>query len=185
MNIELWSLLFLTFSLGMLHALDADHIIAVTSLSSMRQDPDDNQQAGNKKFNRKQSLIFCSRWALGHGGALMIIGTAVLFLGMAIPEHLSQLAESLVGVVLVLLGAYVLWDMRRKNAHLHFHQHDGVQNHAHWHSHKKAEHSSIKATHHHSHAPGFVGVLHGTAVSAPLLALLPVAQMSSPWIGFG
>lgn len=171
MNIELWSLLFLAFSLGMLHALDADHIIAVSSLSSQKPD-------------RKKSIVYCSRWALGHAGALLSIGSAVIFLGMAIPEQLSEIAESLVGVVLILLGVYVLWDMYRKGVHLHFHHHDGMNNHAHWHSHQHDNSIHENKRHKHSHAPIFVGILHGTAGSAPLLALLPLSKMTSPWLGF-
>lgn len=180
MNVELSSLLFLAFGLGMLHALDADHIIAVSGLSSMRAS---STQDGAQR-NKKQSLIFCSRWALGHSVALMLIGSAVIFLGMAIPEQLSKVAESLVGIVLILLGVYVLWDMKRKRAHLHFHQHDGMRDHAHWHSHQKSKKMHMKDTHKHSHAPIFVGVLHGVAGSAPLLALLPLSKITSPWLGF-
>jgi len=171
MNIEIWSLLFLAFGLGMLHALDADHIMAVSSLSCQKPD-------------KKKSLIFCSRWALGHGAAVMLIGAAVIFMGFAIPEQLSHVAESLVGVVLIGLGIYVLWDMYRKRAHLHFHQHDGMHDHAHWHSHYNHQTQHQDDPHKHSHAPVFVGLLHGTAGSAPLLALLPLSSMTSPWTGF-
>jgi len=180
MNVELWSVLFLAFGLGMLHALDADHIIAVSGLSSMN---DSSVQDGVHK-NKRQSLIFCARWALGHSMALLIIGSAVIFFGMAIPEQLSKIAESLVGVVLILLGVYVLWDMKRQHAHLHFHQHDGMSDHAHWHSHQPAKNMHHKDAHKHAHTPVFVGVLHGVAGSAPLLALLPVSKISSPWLGF-
>ena len=44
-------------------------------------------------------------------------------------------------------------------------------------------HSHQKDNHQHSHAPVFVGVLHGIAGSAPLLVLLPLSQMATPWIG--
>lgn len=164
----------MAFGLGMLHALDADHIIAVSGLSSMRS---------SQKADKKQSLIFCSRWALGHSAALVVIGACVMFLGMAIPEQLSHVAENLVGVVLILLGAYVLWDMHKQKAHIHFHQHDGIRDHAHWHSHQKTKQPHKADVHKHSHTPVFVGLLHGVAGSAPLLAILPLAQMSSPWIG--
>lgn len=180
MNIELWSLLILAFGLGMIHALDADHIIAVSGLSCQSE-------------SRNHSLMFCLRWALGHGAALFLIGAAVILLGMAIPETLSQLAEQLVGAVLILIGLYVIWDVYKKDLHLHFHQHDGMSDHAHWHEHAQPdrarlsqqvdEHQHESSRHQHSHAPVFVGVLHGTAGSAPLLALLPLSQISSPWAG--
>lgn len=170
MNIELWSVLLLAFGLGMLHALDADHVMAVTGLSCQKPD-------------KKTSVLFCARWAIGHGTALILIGTLVMFLGMAIPEELSAYAENLVGVVLIMIGLYVLWDIVRQRAHLHFHRHDSLPQHAHWHSHKHATDEHHKDKHKHKHAPVFVGVLHGTAGSAPLLALLPLSQLSSPWLG--
>ena len=170
MNVELWSVLFLAFGLGMLHALDADHIIAISGLSCQHTD-------------KKDSLFFCMRWAFGHGGALLLIGGAVMFLGMAIPANLSAIAENLVGLVLILIGLVVLWDIYRQRAHLHFHRHDGVSDHAHWHSHQHSTQCHQKDKHQHSHAPVFVGVLHGVAGSAPLLALLPLSQMTSPWVG--
>ena len=170
MNIELWSLLFLAFGLGMLHALDADHVIAVSGMSS-------------HKAEKKNSIVFCARWALGHGLALLSIGVAVLFLGMAIPEQLSQQAENLVGLVLIVIGAYVMIDIIRQKAHLHFHSHDDMTQHAHWHSHQHSSKQHQEDRHQHSHAPIFVGVLHGIAGSAPLLALLPLSQMNSPWLG--
>lgn len=170
MNIELLSVLLLAFGLGMMHALDADHVMAVTGLSCQKPD-------------KKTSVLFCARWALGHGAALMLIGTLVMFLGMAIPEHLSAYAENLVGVVLIIIGFYVMWDIVRQRAHLHFHRHDSWPQHAHWHSHKHAKDEHHKDKHRHKHAPVLVGVLHGTAGSAPLLALLPLSQLSSPWLG--
>lgn len=170
MNTEIGSLLLLALGLGMLHALDADHIMAVTSLSCQKPD-------------RKQSLMFCGRWALGHGAAILLVGVAVLFVGMAIPQQLSHYAESLVGVVLIALGAYVLWDIWKQRVHLHVHQHDGMVKHAHWHRRSGDSSADDSTRHKHNHAPVLVGVLHGTAGSAPLLALLPLSQMASPWIG--
>lgn len=169
------TILTLAFGLGMLHALDADHIMAVSSLSSTR--------AGLRR-----SLQFCARWAIGHGAALLIIGIAVIGFGMAIPAHLSELAESLVGLVLIALGSYVFWDLLRQRAHLHFHQHDDLPKHAHWHHHNEralSQSSQQHKKHPHSHQHGalMVGVLHGTAGSAPLLALIPITQLHSAWLG--
>jgi len=177
MSLELWNILLLALGLGMLHALDADHVIAVTGLSSIDLEKKD------KKLNRKKSIIFCGRWAIGHGGALIIIGSAVFFLGMAIPETLSNYAENSVGIVLVMLGIYVLLDIRRNEAHVHFHQHEDGRRHMHWHTHKQTNKETVNGKHKHEHAPVLVGLLHGIAGSAPLLVLLPLAKMSSPWVG--
>lgn len=178
MNVELWGVLFMAFGLGMLHALDADHVIAITGLNCHKPD-------------KKTSLIFCARWAFGHGGTLLLIGGVVMFLGMAIPERLSAIAENLVGIALIIIGLMVLLDIYRQRAHLHFHRHHGLPHHAHWHTHhdeyqnghKSSEQMHQADKHQHSHAPVFVGVLHGVAGSAPLLAVLPLSQMTSPWTG--
>lgn len=168
-DVNLWVLLSMAFGLGMLHALDADHIMAVSSLSC-------------RESNWKTVIRYSLRWAIGHGSALMLIGVAVFFLGMAIPESMSQYAENCVGLVLVGIGVWVIRDLRKKNAHLHFHSHDDLPQHAHWHVHSSKTHHPEE--HRHEHTPVMIGLLHGTAGSAPLLAILPVSTMSSPWMGF-
>jgi ABC-type nickel/cobalt efflux system permease component RcnA len=169
-DFSIWALLSMAFALGMVHALDADHVAAVSGLSC-------------KTSSWKSSAGFCARWALGHGGALLLIGVPVLFLGMAIPDSLSAWAENLVGLVLILIGAWVLWDLSRTRAHLHFHAHDHLPEHAHWHRHDANIESHGDEQHRHNHTPVMVGVLHGVAGSAPLLAILPLTQMTSPWTG--
>lgn len=179
---NLSAILSLAFGLGLLHALDADHIMAVSGLTARRP-------------SLRNSLQFCARWAVGHGLTLLAIGSAVLLLGMAIPKQFSKLAEALVGVVLVAIGLWILWDLVRSRTHLHFHDHDELPQHAHWHSHspqprlqplsqrhQPSQHST--EAHQHPHGAVFVGVLHGVAGSAPLLALIPLASLGqSPWLG--
>jgi cytochrome c biogenesis protein CcdA len=160
------AVLTLAFGLGMLHALDADHIMAVSGLASMGT-------------GRQRALTFCARWAIGHGLTLLAIGAAVLLLGMALPARLGNAAESLIGAVLVLIGAWVLRDLWRRRVQLHFHEHEGAITHAHWHL-KNAKPSR----HMHGHGAVLVGVMHGIAGSAPLLALLPMAQYGA-WLGLG
>jgi nickel/cobalt exporter len=163
------AILSLAFGLGMLHALDADHIMAVSGLASTRP-------------GLRTSLKFCARWAIGHGLSLLLIGSAVLLLGMAIPTSLSAVAESLVGVVLIGIGVWVIWTLVYQRAHLHFHRHDDLPRHAHWHvHHHRQEHH--RDPHRHDHSAVMVGILHGTAGSAPLLALIPLARIGSAWLG--
>ncbi len=156
MTIE--STLILAFSLGLLHALDADHIMAVSGLAS-------------KRPTFKSCIRFCYHWATGHGLALLSIAACVYFFGIAIPESLSGFAESLVGIVLILIGAWTLFDVFRKGLLVSFHKHEPDIHHAHWHQknhHKVQDHSAL-----------LVGVLHGIAGSAPLLVLLPLSKMGS------
>jgi ABC-type nickel/cobalt efflux system permease component RcnA len=69
-------------------------------------------------------------------------------------------------------------------AHIHFHRHDQLPRHAHWHRHQESvDHQ--RDPHHHQHAAVLVGLVHGTAGSAPLLGLLPLAKLGSPLLGLG
>lgn len=179
------SILSLAFGLGIIHALDADHIMAVSGLASTRS-------------NTRNCITFCLRWAMGHGTSLMIIGISVFAMGLAIPHTLSHYAEHAVGFLLIAIGIWIIWTLLRTNAHLHFHKHDGLPQHAHWHQHDDSHSNSDKNTrnnranhfdnhdndpHQHQHSAILVGVLHGAAGSAPLLVLIPMAKLDSPWIG--
>ncbi|WP_455365483.1 HoxN/HupN/NixA family nickel/cobalt transporter [Kaarinaea lacus] len=166
-NPDILTLISLAFGLGMLHALDADHIMAVSGLASTR-------------VSFRNSLRFCLRWAAGHGLALLFIGACVYLLGMAIPHNLSHYAESAVGIMLITIGAWILWELKNKNAHLHFHRHDNLPEHAHWHQHHQHSSQHDQDPHAHQHGALIVGILHGTAGSAPLLVLIPLAQLGSP-----
>lgn len=177
---NLYGLITLALSLGILHALDADHIMAVSALTSSTQRP-------------RNTVRFCLRWAIGHGTTLIIIGSCVYLLGMAIPDQLSIYAEHLVGIILIVIGLYILISLRQKQLHVHYHEHDGLPRHAHWHSHHSNKHSSEKSDqkniphqktpHQHHHSAVLVGILHGAAGSAPLLVLIPIAQLENPVYG--
>ncbi len=156
--------LLLAFSLGLLHALDADHIMAVSGLSA-------------KKTSFKSCLRFCSHWASGHGLALAIIASCVYIFGLAIPEELSAMAESLVGLVLISIGVWILWQIYSKKLHLSFHRHEPDIHHAHWH---KNDHKKVQ-----DHSALLVGILHGIAGSAPLLVLIPLSKMGSASMAMG
>ncbi|MGH8508163.1 MAG: sulfite exporter TauE/SafE family protein [Gammaproteobacteria bacterium] len=160
------------FGLGMLHALDADHIAAVANLAGNGQD-------------RRKALLTSFWWAMGHGLALMSLGAGMLILGMAIPEQWSAVAEDAVAIALIVIGAWVLWDLNRRGVHLHFHRHDDRVLHGHLHAHDVSvwRWTHARDPHAHDHGAVLVGLMHGTAGSAPVLALVPVSQMGSPWIG--
>ena len=158
-------LLTLAFGLGLVHSLDADHVMAVTNLATGR-------------VELKSTIQFCLRWAIGHGLILFIVGVLVFIVGIHLPESVSQYAEIMVASILILLGIYVLYEVLYRRIHIHFHQHDDMPQHAHWHSH--ATHSS----HRHKHTAMFIGMLHGLAGSAPLLALIPLGITQQPLHGF-
>jgi hypothetical protein len=171
----MFGILGLGFLLGMQHALEADHIAAVSSIAARRTHVGDIVRHG-------------LTWGLGHTLTLFAFAGAAILLGRAIPESLARPLEAAVGLMLVGLGAHVLWRLWRDRVHFHAHAHgDGtVHIHAHSHTGETLPHASAA----HEHAHGFrwrtllVGLMHGMAGSAALL-LLAVSQASSPAIGLG
>lgn len=162
---SLFAILSLGFGLGLLHALDADHVVAVSTLASLRP-------------GLRACLRFALRWSLGHGATLLMLGGVSVGLGLVIPDGFAAAAEVGVGAVLIALGAFVLRDLVRRGAHVHFHEHDHLPAHAHWHTHGRGEAHTV--AHRHRHGAVLVGALHGAAGSAPLLALVPAISQGSP-----
>jgi high-affinity nickel permease len=171
----MFGILGLGFLLGMQHALEADHIAAVSSIAARRTHVGDIVKHG-------------LTWGLGHTLTLFVFAGAAILLGRAIPEHVARPIETAVGIMLVGLGAHVLWRLWRDRVHFHRHGHGDGTVHFHAHSHAGEIIPHTRAPHAHAH--GFrwrtllVGLMHGMAGSAALL-VLTVSQASSPAIGLG
>ncbi|MEJ2141387.1 MAG: sulfite exporter TauE/SafE family protein [Gammaproteobacteria bacterium] len=157
-------ILLLAFPIGMVHALDADHVVAVTGLV-------------NRKSGITNSVVFCLNWAIGHSFTLLAIGAAIFLFSLSIPASMASYAEFTVGALLIVIGIGVARDIAKKDLHLHFHQHDNKPEHAHWHSHKDCS----RKEHSHQHRAVMIGVLHGAAGYAPLIAVIPLTATDSPW----
>lgn len=171
----MFGILGLGFLLGMQHALEADHIAAVSSIAARRTHLGDIVRHG-------------LTWGLGHTLTLFVFAGAAILLGRAIPEHFAQPLETAVGIMLLGLGAHVLWRLWRDRVHFHKHSHDDGTVHFHAHSHAGETVAHVRATHAHAH--GFrwrtllVGLMHGMAGSAALL-VLAISQVSSPAVALG
>ncbi len=111
----------------------------------------------------REALAFGVRWGLGHSAAILGVGLVLILLRLQIPEVVVRGLEFGVGGMLLALGLWLLWTL------LHGRAHELV-------SHKGNPH-----THSHRGATTWVGVAHGLAGTAPLIALLPVALSRSPW----
>ncbi|NEW99773.1 sulfite exporter TauE/SafE family protein [Rhodopseudomonas sp. BR0G17] len=166
----MFAILGLGFLLGMQHALEVDHIAAVSTIAARRSGVADIVKHG-------------LTWGLGHTLTLFLFAGLALVIGHAIPEQIAQPLEGAVGFMLVALGGHLLWRLWRDRVHVHVHQHgDGVR-HLHLHSH--ADRLSHDAPSAHRHEHGFrwrtllVGLMHGMAGSAALL-VLAVSQAPSP-----
>ncbi len=168
------SILLLGFLIGMRHAVEADHVAAVASLTTKNN---------SLAMAIKQGAV----WGMGHTLTLFLVGTTVLLMESVIPVHLVQSLELIVGVMLVLLGVDVLYRLWKRRIHFHLHKHNNGVVHFHAHSHKKeTQHNPQK--HHHQHPVGFpfralfIGLMHGLAGSAALI-LLTLQSVQSPLLG--
>jgi sulfite exporter TauE/SafE len=112
-----------------------------------------------------KSLLTGSIWGLGHTATLLVAGTFVILLRVRLPGTLSTVFEMIVGLMLIVLGFWVLRDMKSQKLHFHSHTHDGKV-HAHLHSHRAS------LSHEHVHLPFFVGIIHGLAGSGALIVLV-------------
>ena len=166
---EYYTLLFFGCLVGMQHALEADHLAAVTAMAAGRT-------------SRRALVLRGSLWGLGHTVTLLTICGVLLIFGGSISPRTEAGLEFAVAVMLVLLGASVLRRLWRQRPHFHIHQHSsGVRHiHAHSHSHNVTPHS-LSAHHHEHHDLGLgravvIGMVHGAAGSAGLLVLAAAAD---------
>ena len=95
------------FLLGLRHATDPDHVVAVTSLVAA----DDGDVRAATKLG--------AWWGLGHAGTLLAVGLPLIALKGELPAGLERAAETAVGVVIVLLAVRVIYRWRRP---LHSHR---------------------------------------------------------------
>ncbi len=170
----MFAVLALGFAIGMQHAFEADHVAAVSSLMSGRRD-------------LRAMALHGVVWGLGHTLILMVVGGAAITLGIALEPSFSNALEFGVGIMLLLLGAHVLYRLSRERVHFHRHQHaDGEHFHAHSHKGEQVEHRA--SNHHHSHPerswlrPLLVGSMHGLAGTAAVVVLTAAAQ-TTPAMG--
>src|SRR4051794_10460727 len=165
----MFGILGLGFLLGMQHALEADHIAAVSSIAARRSHVGDIVKHG-------------LTWGVGHMLTLFVFAGAAMLLGRAIPDSVAKPIEAAVGIMLIGLGAHVLWRLWSDRVHFHRHGHGDGTVHFHAHSHAGDTAPHARAAHIHEH--GFrwrsllVGLMHGMAGSAALL-VLAISQVAN------
>ena len=180
-SFNVFSLLAVGFGLGLKHAVEADHLAAVSTIVSDRK-------------SLWSASVVGGLWGLGHTISLFIAGVAVILLHFQISERVSRGLELGVALMLVVLGLDTLRKLfRGGQLHMHFHRHGG-RLHAHPHIHdatqahangSNQEHSAELPTHHGlavGPRPLIVGMIHGLAGSGALM-LLVLSTISSPTVG--
>jgi len=157
------SLLFFGFLLGLRHAVEADHVAAVASLTT-------------KTPTMRDAIPLGVLWGMGHTITIFAVGAAVMSMDQLIPERVAGLLELAVGFMLLWLGSDVLWRLWRDRVHFHVHKHDDGVRHFHAHGHQPQQ-SHGASSHQHKHAKKIkrrallVGVMHGMAGSAAVIVL--------------
>ena len=150
----------LGFLLGLRHALDLDHLAAVSTIVSERR-------------SLWRSSLVGVVWGIGHTTSLLAVAIVVIGLHAQIPPMVSQALELGVAAMLVGLGARLLYAVARGDAlHAHVHDHTGL---AHVHPHIHAR--GVAA---HEHAPShrrpfLVGLVHGLAGGGTLMLAVAAA----------
>jgi high-affinity nickel-transport protein len=186
------AILAIGFVLGMRHATDPDHVIAVSTIVS-----------------RERSVVKAGwigiLWGVGHTVTILVVGAGIILFDLAIPTRVGLTMEFSVGLMLILLGVLNLtgamaWISEKfspahpqvTGSHAHVHEHDW-QVHLHWHSHSpRKEHHGESLTPpkwmdgasnglgvFHTLRPLFVGLVHGLAGSAAV-ALLVLSTIREP-----
>lgn len=158
--------------LGMRHALDPDHLVAVSTMVA-----------------EERRLWPAARlglwWGAGHLLPIALLGLPILLLHLELPATLESVVDLGVGLLLVCLGARTLWRLRQERIRLRSHAHGGDV-HQHFHSHgAHPGHTHPLPGRNRSSLMTFgIGMLHGLAGSGAA-ALLALAAASSVATGVG
>ena len=160
-DVSIISILAFGFVLGLKHAVEADHVAAVSTIASEHPSIIGSSFVG-------------ALWGIGHTISLLIAGALIVFLHVEISDRISLALEFIVGVMLIVLGANALRKLLRGgHLHIHVHQHGG-RVHAHPHIHLR-QHQSEARSHHGlklQRRPIIIGMIHGLAGSGALMLLV-------------
>jgi len=172
----------LGFFLGMRHATDPDHVIAVTTIVSR------HRTAGG-------AAAIGALWGVGHTLTIMVVGAGIILLGWVIPARVGLSLELSVGVMLVVLGLMNLSGLTPSaKVHVHPHPH-GDYVHTHFHGHEPESHPHAPDQTplgrldrwlgglglYHLARPLIVGVVHGLAGSAAVALLVLTTIGNTGW----
>jgi high-affinity nickel permease len=184
------SILAVGFFLGMRHATDPDHVIAVTTIVS-------NQR------NKARAALIGAFWGIGHTLTIFVVGTGIILFNLIIPVRVGLSMELSVAVMLIILGLMNVAGFVRSIpaasqppsgegpiVHSHSHSH-GNYTHNHPHTHQSDDHSHPplawmdrtigKANWYQYVRPFVVGLVHGLAGSAAVALLVLTTIRNYHW----
>lgn len=146
-------LLVLGFLLGLKHATDTDHIVAMSTFVSQTK-------------SLKKSSLSGVLWGLGHTLTLFVIGGLILLFKITVSKKVALGLELPVGIMLIFLGIRLIINTSKQKNHSHAHASDDGVSHKHLHSHQNSK------SHRHIHQSFWMGLVHGLAGSAALVLLV-------------
>ncbi|HEY3987664.1 MAG TPA: high-affinity nickel-transport family protein [Acidobacteriaceae bacterium] len=130
----------LGFVLGMRHATDPDHVIAVSTIVSRQR-------------SVRQAGVIGALWGVGHTITIFCVGAAIILFNIVIPPRIGLTMELAVGLMLILLGILNLTGVTQRITHRYTPGHShGTGHHSVVHSHRH-EHDGIVHEHIHGHSP--------------------------------
>lgn len=150
--------LFVAFLLGLRHASDPDHLVAVTSLVAA----DDGDMRGAARLG--------AWWGVGHGMTLLALGLPLIFLKEELPSWFEAGAEKAIGIVILVLAAKVIYKWIRGDFRVGRHRHEEEA-----HRHLRRRHVATEHGHRHVRTPQqamAIGLLHGVAGTGAVVVLL-------------
>ena len=154
--------LLVAFLLGLRHASDPDHLVAVTSLVAA-EDGDTRKAAGLGAW-----------WGLGHAASLLALGIPLIAFKAQLPAWLESGAEKGIGIVILALAARVIFKWARGDYRATAHDHDE--------GHSRRRHLRRGRGHAHRHVRVrsrgqalSIGLLHGLAGTGAVVLLLIAA----------
>jgi high-affinity nickel-transport protein len=163
---NLVSILAFGFWLGMRHAADADHVVAVSTIVSRQ-----------KKFGTAWLLgVF---WGIGHTITIFIVGVGIILLKINIPPRVGLSMEFAVGLVLIILGLLNMAGYHLGAAGATVHSHENSPPHVHGPALGRLDRFIEQVGRFQILRSLFVGLVHGLAGSAAV-ALLVLATITSP-----
>jgi ABC-type nickel/cobalt efflux system permease component RcnA len=155
----------LAFVLGLRHASDPDHLVAVTSLVAA----DHGDARGAVRLG--------AWWGIGHASMLLLLGLPLIALKSDLPAWLGSAAEKGVGIVIVLLAGRVSWKWLRGDYRVGGHRH-GTDSDVEPGRHRHLRRGDRDHGHVAVRGPGqafAIGLLHGLAGTGAVVVLLIAA----------
>lgn len=152
--------LLVAFLLGLRHASDPDHLVAVTSLVAA-EDGDTRKAASLGAW-----------WGVGHATSLLALGVPLIAFKAQLPGWLETSAEKAIGVVILVLAARVVFKWARGDYRAGAHAHESGHSRRR-HLRRGGEHRHVKVRTRGQAA--MIGLLHGLAGTGAVVVLLIAA----------